>query len=271
MSELNRILTGNCIDIMSRMKQDTFDMIFADPPVTLADFYYEEENCILSGSLKALYYNINEDHTNIDYTKFTEQWVSNAKKLLKKDGSLYILTSKTNIAEIIITCKKLNFHFINLITWNKINHQYNHSDKSFTNKCEYLLLFTKDRNHIFNKDLLKKGKAKKTSDIDALFNLWNIPLVNHDNKSNKDEIPEELIRRAIIASTNYGSVLLEPFCKTGLPCAVALKNDRNYIGIAPNSKIAKTSINRINRIRRQITKTYKKGQVDLFIRPVSKN
>jgi DNA modification methylase len=271
MKELNKILIGNCIDIMSELLPESIDMVFAQPPKTLVDFYYEEEDFIYNNPLKAMYNDIQYNYNNIDYLDFTQQWVEKALRVLKKDGSIYITTTYENLAEIIITLKKFNMHFINLITWNKTNMHNKSSEKNFINKCEYLVLFAKDTSYTFNKDLLKKGKSKKTSDLETLSNLWNIQMNNHDNGYYQDEKPEELIRRAVIASTNYGSVILEPFCKTGLTCSVAIKNDRNYIGITPNKMIARKAKSKINRIRRKITKTYKKGQVDLFIKPVSRN
>ncbi len=274
MMELNRIIVGNCIELMSKMETNSFDMVFADPPSNIADYYYEEEHSNKFGSLKSVYDSLNNEGSILpnEYIEFTEQWVSKAIRVLKKDGSIYIMCNSNNVAELILILKKHKLTFVNLITWQMTNRNVSSSsNKNFDNTCEYVLLFSKGENRVFNYESIKKTNCKKYKNSyydDPTQNIWRIPVAQSEQKHYLDQKPEELIRRAVIASTNYGSVILDPFCRTGTTCIVAMKNDRNYVGITSNKEYLKLAKKRIISARQQINKTYKKGQVDLFIQPV---
>ncbi len=274
MMEVNKIIYGNCIKIMSKMEPNFFDMIYADPPVNITDYYWEGENDHVSlRSLKSMYDSLHINGITDEYIQFTDLWISNAVRVLKKDGSFYVVCTYENIAETIITLKKYKLNFVNLITWDKSTNSNNvgKTKKSFENTCEYLLLFTKGDNWIFNYDIVKKQqskKNKKNKNNKLLQNFWQIPQSN-DNK-NESHKPEELIKTAILASTNYGSVILDPFCRTGDLCVVSIKTDRNYVAISPNKDYIKTARRRIAGVKRQINKKLKKGQVDLFVQPLYK-
>ncbi|MFW5799221.1 MAG: DNA-methyltransferase [Spirochaetota bacterium] len=269
MEEINKLFKGNSIEIMSKMKDNIFDMIFADPPLDLVDYYYENEAGSGEQTLKSIYKNIEEGVNNEEYKNFTELWVSNAVRLLKKDGSIYVACTKNNIAELISAFKKYRLNFVNIITWYKTNSRNYGTAKGFEDKCEYLLLFSKGPDRIFNHDLLKKLSPKRNkTHTELLENMWHIPIGAYEDKNQlQSHKPEELIKRCIIASTNYGSVILDPFCRTGTTCVVAIKTDRNYIGIIPNRQFEKSIKIKLSKVRKQ---SYKKGQVDLFVQTITK-
>lgn len=277
MMEVNKIINGNCIKVMSKMESDFFDMIYADPPVNITDYYWEGENDDFSlGSLKSMYDSLHLTGVTDEYIQFTDMWVSNAVRVLKKGGSFYTACTYENIAETIITLKKYKLNFVNLITWNKSANTTVSNGKAkrcFENTCEYLLLFTKGDHWVFNHEMVRKQQhhSRKSKQSKLLQNLWQIPPQTHnDDKGHDIHKPEELIKTAILASTNYGSVILDPFCRTGDLCVVSIKTDRNYVGISPNKDYIKTARRRISSVKRQINKKLKKGQVDLFVQPLYK-
>ena len=249
MDWLNKILQGDCIKIMEEvLPAKTADIIFADPPYNLQ----------LEGDL----FRPNETKVNgVDdswdkfsslkhYDDFTEAWLRAARRVLKGDGTIWVIGSYHNIYRIGKIMSDLGFWILNDICWIKSNPMPNFRGVRFTNAHETIIWAKKAKEqtkYTFNYQSMKTYNEDKQMRSD-----WYIPICTGSErirvgeaKAHSTQKPEALLRRVILASTLVGDTVLDPFFGTGTTGAVAKKLGRNFIGIEKEAnylEIAKARI-----------------------------
>lgn len=247
----NTVLLGDCAKIMSTMPHDHFDLIFADPPYNLQ----------LKQSLRRpdqSKVNAVDDHWDKfasfkDYDQFTENWLIAARRVLKPNGTIWVIGTYHNIFRIGNLLQNTGFWILNDIIWRKSNPMPNFQGTRFANAHETLIWAAKSdkSKYKFNYDALKS-----LNDQLQMRSDWVLPictgqerLKNSENKKiHPTQKPESLLKRILIASTDLGDLILDPFFGTGTSGAVAHKLGRNFIGIDFDEKYCKAAQERIDNI-----------------------
>jgi len=229
---LGRILPGDCIEAMRSLPSASVDLVFADPPYNLQ----------LGGDLNR------PDGSHVDavtdhwdqfdsmaaYDKFTREWLTEARRVLKPDGALWVIGSYHNIFRVGSILQDLGFWILNDIVWRKTNPMPNFKGTRFTNAHETLIwasMGEKSRYH-FN------HRAMKTlNDELQMRSDWVLPicagaerLKENGKKAHPTQKPESLLYRVLLATTEKGDVVLDPFFGTGTTGAVAKRLGREWIG-----------------------------------------
>lgn len=257
--KVNLIYEGDCVEVMKKyIQEESIDLIYADPPYNLSGKALNLTNNKTGGP----FYKMNEDWDIWDYdeyVKFTEDWLREAKRVLKCNGSLYISCTYHNIGEVIVTAKRLGFKLNNIITWYKTNAMPNITKRTFTHATEYVCWFAKGNKWKFNYEEIKKLNPHKTSDgkekqMRDFLDFIEMPIVQGKERIKREDgralhptqKPEKLLEIILTASTDEGDVVLDPFFGTGTTGVVAKKLGRNWIGIEKNREYIKVAQERIN-------------------------
>ncbi|HRR96313.1 MAG TPA: site-specific DNA-methyltransferase [Candidatus Ratteibacteria bacterium] len=256
--KVNHIYLGNCIEIMEKkIEKNIIDLIYADPPYNLSG----KSLTLVNNKTGGPFYKMNEDWDTWeykDYLDFTEKWIGKSWDVLKHSGSFYISCTYHNVAEIIFIAKKIGFKLNNLITWFKTNAMPNITKRTFTHSTEYVCWFVKGNKWKFNYEKLKEINPHKTKDgkskqVRDFIDFVELPIVQGKERiKRKDgraihptQKPEKLIELILIASSDEGDLVLDPFFGTGTTGVVASKLNRRWIGIEINKKYYKIAYNRI--------------------------
>ncbi len=246
----NRILEGNCIDMMNSLPEGSVDAVFADPPYNLQ----------LEGELlrpnNSKVDAVDDDWDQFDsfaaYDDFTQEWLAAAKRVLKDDGALWVIGSYHNIFRIGTILQDLGFWILNDVIWRKTNPMPNFRGKRFTNAHETLIWCSKGQKskYTFNYEAMKALNEDVQMRSD-----WVLPICTGNERLKKDgkkahptQKPESLLHRVILSSTVVGDIILDPFFGTGTTGAVAKKLGRNFLGIEQDRGYIDIALKRIKEI-----------------------
>jgi len=255
----NIIYKGDCREALhTKILKESVDLIFADPPYNLSGNGLKWRNKGMGGD----WFMVNEKWdkmTDLEYLKFTREWLDGCKRVLKLNGSIYISCTYHNIGEIIMSLKALGFTPRNIITWHKNNAMPSMTRRTFTHSCEYILFFSKGKKWIFNYSDIKKINPDKAKDGSEkqMRDLWIIPVCQGKERikdktgraAHPTQKPESLLERIIRASSNKGSVVLDPFLGSATTAVVAKKLGRKWIGIESETKYIKIAKGRLKNIK----------------------
>ncbi|MEX1109080.1 MAG: site-specific DNA-methyltransferase, partial [Dongiaceae bacterium] len=209
----DRILVGDCIELMNKLPAGSVDLVFADPPynLQLGGELLRPNNSRVDG--------VEADWDKIgdfaDYDRFTRAWLVAARRLLKEDGTLWVIGSYHNIFRVGTILQDLGFWMLNDIVWNKTNPMPNFRGRRFTNAHETLIWCAKDKDarYQFNYDAMKS-----LNDGLQMRSDWTLPICNgkerlkgeDGHKLHPTQKPESLLHRVILASTKPGAVIVDP-------------------------------------------------------------
>jgi site-specific DNA-methyltransferase (adenine-specific) len=251
---------GNCIDVLKSFPEKSVDMIFADPP------YFLSNNGISCRGGKMVSVNKAEWDVSSGFEndfKFNLDWLTQAKRVLKEDGTIWISGTMHNIYQVGFALQKLNYHMLNEISWFKPNAPPNLSCRYFTHSHETLLWARKNKSskHKFNYDLMKEWDDNISESGKQMRSVWSIPLTAKYEKINGNhptQKPIELLKRVIISSTNKGDLVLDPFNGSGTTGIVSKMYGRKYIGIDLEKKYLYLTIKRLDSLKNRIIVNEKK-------------
>jgi modification methylase len=248
---LDSIVEGDCIRILEALPEASVDLIFADPPYNLQ----------LEAELHR------PDNSRVDavddpwdkfadfaaYDRFTAGWLEAARRVLKPDGSIWVIGSYHNIFRVGAKLQDLGYWVLNDVIWRKTNPMPNFRGRRFTNAHETLIWAARGREarYTFNYDAMKmlNDELQMRSD-------WTIPLCTGTERLKSEEggklhptqKPEPLLNRVLLASTHPGDVVLDPFFGTGTTGAAARRLGRRFIGIERDAGYAEAALARIDRV-----------------------
>ena len=264
----NMILLGDSLKIMKTIPSKSVDLIFADPPynLQLKDTLYRPDQT----TVEAVTQDWDKFNTYKEYDNFTEQWLKESKRILKKGGALWVIGSYHNILRVGTSIQNHGFWILNDIIWHKTNPMPNFRGTRFTNAHETLLWCTTSREakYTFNYQNLKELNDGKQMRSD-----WYIPICsgkerlreNNNQRSHPTQKPEALMYRIILSSTNKGDIILDPFLGSGTTAVVAKKLQRNFIGIEQDKEyvsLAKKRLKQTKVLNDEVVKM-KKSRKDL--------
>jgi len=246
---LNKIIKGDCIEVLREMPENSVDLIFADPPYNLQlqnDLYRPNQTKVDGVDDKWDQFSSFEE-----YDKFTQDWLKGCKRVLKKDGTIWVIGSYHNIFRVGKIMQDLGFWILNDVIWIKTNPMPNFRGTRFNNAQETLIWATKSQK---SKYTFHYKSMKASSDDKQMRSDWYIPICNgkeriklNGEKAHSTQKPEALLYRIIVATSNPGDIVLDPFMGSGTTGAVAKKLGRNFIGIEKEDIYIKIANERIKK------------------------
>ena len=256
---INKIFKLDCIEFMTKkLSPNSIDMIFADPPYNLSGKSLKLEGNTTGGD----WYKVNEEwdtYVGDDYQQFCDDWIKAAKVVLKDNGGIYICASQHNLANVMISLEKFGFKINNVIVWQKSNPMPNMTRRVFTHSVEFVVWAVAGKGWIFNAEELKhiNPDHQKDGSPRAMRDVWTFPVVqgqerlrNEDGRAlHPTQKPLELVKRAIITSTNKGGIVFDPFMGSGTTAVAAKLLKRNFVGTELNAKYISAAHKRISRAK----------------------
>lgn len=252
----NKIFQGNCIEIIKSMPSKSVDLIFADPPYWMR--IKEEGKNKLQRPEGNFFYGCDDDwdnsfQSNQNYNDFTKQWLEQCYRVLKDNGSFWVIGGMQCIYTIGAIMQDLGFWFINDIVWQKSNPTPNFMGTRFNNSHETLIWATKSKKSRFTfhyktaKELNKEGielDRFEKGERKQMGSIWKMPVcsglerLKDDNgeKLHTTQKPESLLYRVIALTSNKGDLVFDPFGGTMTTAAMAKKLGRNYCAIEQSEK-----------------------------------
>ena len=225
------LLKGNSLEFMDALFEQfpagCFDMIFADPPYFLSNGGI---TCHAGRMVAVDKGDWDKSQGAVTNHEFNTAWLSRCQKLLKKDGTIWVSGTHHVIFSVGYAMQQLGMKILNDITWEKPNPPPNLSCRYFTHSTETVIWAAKSEKskHVFNYDYLRainSGKQMKT--------VWTLPAPKPDEKvfgKHPTQKPVALVERCILASTQEGALVLDPFNGSGTTGVACLRRKRCYIG-----------------------------------------
>jgi site-specific DNA-methyltransferase (adenine-specific) len=248
---LNQIFHGDCIEILKSMPENSVDLVFADPPYNLQlrnDLYRPNMTKVNA---------VNDGWDRFgdfaEYDDFTRKWLSASQRVLKETGTIWVIGTYHNIYRLGAIMQDLGFWFLNDIVWIKNNPMPNFRGVRFTNAHETMIWAQKKKGakYTFNHQSMKA-----LNDDLQMRSDWNLNLAtgkqrikSNGTKAHSTQKPEALLYRIIMAASNPGDVVLDPFFGSGTTGAVAKKLGRNWIGIEREKRYIKVAQKRIDAVQ----------------------
>ena len=249
---LDQVMLGDCVQLMRMLPPASVHCVFADPPYNLQ----------LRGELRrpddSLVDGVDEEWDRFadfaTYDAFTREWLTECRRLLRKDGTLWVIGAYHNIFRIGAALQDLGFWVLNDVIWRKANPMPNFRGRRFTNAHETLIWAARGRDsrHKFN-----YAAMKALNDDIQMRSDWFLPLCTgperlrnqHGLKLHPTQKPEALLHRVLLASTAPGDIVLDPFVGTGTTAVVAKRLHRHFIGIERHPAYAEAAIGRVRATR----------------------
>lgn len=224
--EVDKVYLGDCIEVMKTFPDECIDLVFADPPYNIGIKYDKWQD-------------------NLEYEKYitwSEKWLTEVYRILKRTGSVYVAIGDEFAAELVLIMKRLGLYMRNWIIWYYTFGQ--HQNRKFCRAHTHILYFVKDlKNFVFNGESIRVPSARQLVYRDKRANpkgripddVWCIPRVCGTFKeriaNHPCQMPKAILERIILASSNPGDVVLDPFGGTGTTAVVAKRLGRKFITI----------------------------------------
>jgi len=262
---LNKIICGDCIEVLSKVNEPFADLIFADPPFNIGykyDKYYDKVK-------------------SKNYIAWTRDWMSACKKVLRAHGSFYIAIGDEYAANVKIIADEFGLHLRNWIIWHYTFGQQ--TKNKFARSHTHIFYFVKDKkNFTFNDHAVRLPSDRQLIYNDRRANptgkmpndVWNeYSRVCGTFKERAGwhpcQMPESLLKRIIAVSSNPGDCVLDPFSGSGTTAAAACLLGRNYVGIEISSKYVENANERLADLKSQWHGSTKLAEVsNLFLNPI---
>jgi len=246
---LNKVVNGNSLKILKTIPSKTFDLVFADPP------YNMQIGKTLrrpdASKVKGVDDKWDQFESFKHYDDFCKTWLIECKRILKDNGSIWVIGSYHNIFRLGYHLQNLNYWLLNDVIWRKNNPMPNFRGTRFTNAHETLIWASKSKK---SKYTFNYQSLKCLNDDLQMRSDWMIPICNGKERLKKNgkkvhstQKPEALLHRIILATTNKGDAIFDPFLGTGTTAVVAKKLGRKYFGIEKDKKYFKAANYRINK------------------------
>ena len=249
---LNSIIKGDCVAALEKLPENSVDVIFADPPYNLqldGDLHRPDQS-----KVDAVDDHWDQFSTFEAYDAFTRAWLMAARRVLKPEGTIWVIGSYHNIFRVGTTLQDMGFWILNDIVWRKSNPMPNFRGRRFTNAHETMIWASPTqgaKGYTFNYDAMKMANDEVQMRSDWLFPICNGGERLKDENGDKvhpTQKPEALLHRVIMSSSKPGDVILDPFFGSGTTGAVAKRLGRNFVGIDREDKYINAAIERIDAV-----------------------
>ncbi len=247
------LLKGNCVEILNQSRENSVDMIFADPP------YFLSNGGITCHAGKMVSVNKGkwdkskgvEDNHN-----FVLEWLKACQRVLKPNGTIWVSGTTHIIYSVGFAMQELGFKILNDIIWYKRNAPPNLSCRYFTHSTEIILWAAKNgkSKHFFDYPLMKEMNNGK-----QMRNVWEISAPKSEEKKfgkHPTQKPVELLKRILLASTKENDLVLDPFCGSSTTGVAAVLHNRKYVGIDLEDEYLALSVKRLEKSIREKEETF---------------
>src|SRR5579863_1077459 len=229
------VLVGDCIDEMNKLPEACVDLIFADPPYNL------QLEGRLSRPDQSVVDGVDDDWDKFAdfaaYDAFTRRWLAAARRIMARDATIVVIGSYHNIFRVGAILQDLGFWILNDIVWRKANPMPNFRGRRFTNAHETMIWAARSpdaKRYTFNYEALKAGNEDCQVRSD-----WFLPICTGaerlkdgaGKKTHPTQKPEALVARVLLAASNAGDFVLDPFFGSGTTGAVARRLGRRFLGL----------------------------------------
>jgi len=243
----NRIICGDCVEILNRIEEPFADLIFADPPFNIGYEYDEYDD------------KVKDEH----YLDWTERWIKTCKRVLKDHGSFYIAIGDEYAANIRLIAENTGFFLRNWIIWHYTFGQQN--KRCYARAHTHIFYFVKNKeNYVFNDYAVRVPSGRQLIYNDKRANpagkmpddVWNrysrvCGTFNERVGWHPCQMPQSILMRIIALSSNEGDMVFDPFCGSGTTPAAALQMNRKYSAIELSTKYAQKARERLKEIQEQ--------------------
>lgn len=236
------IIIGDCLEELARLPAESVDLVFADPPYNL------QLESALSRPDQSIVDAVDDDWDKFasfaDYDRFTRSWLAAVRRIMKPEATIFVIGSYHNIFRVGSILQDEQFWILNDIVWRKANPMPNFRGRRFTNAHETLIWAAKSanaKNYRFNYEALKAGNEDLQVRSD-----WFLPICagaerlkdSSGRKTHPTQKPEALLARVLLAASNAGDLVLDPFFGSGTTGAVAKRLGRRFIGVEREASYA---------------------------------
>ncbi|MBB4071393.1 DNA-methyltransferase [Canibacter oris] len=237
------LILGDALSILKSLEPESVDMVFADPPYFLSGGTFSNSG----GKMVPVHKGDWDIVDSVEHKhQFNREWIALVKRILKPNGTIWISGTLHNIYSVGMALEQEGFKILNNITWQKTNPPPNLSCRYFTHSTETILWArksSKNAKHTYNYlDMKQRNGGKQMKDV------WQGPLTKASEKKHgkhPTQKPEYLLEQIILASTNPGDFILDPFVGSGTTCLVAKRLGRRYIGIDREKDFLNIAIKRL--------------------------
>jgi len=248
---------ADCLKILDQLPENSIDMIFADPPYNLSNGGFT----VHAGR------RVNVNKGEWDKSKglksdfaFHLAWIKACKRVLKLDGTIWISGTYHSIFQCGFALQMTGYKILNDITWFKPNASPNLSGRYFTASHETLIWARKDPKgkHTFNYKLMKNGSwlddflKKPTKQMRSVWAIGTPKAREKKFSKHPTQKPIELLKRIVLASTNKGDLIIDPFTGSSTTGLAAYFYGRKFIGIDTEKKYLDLSIKRLKELDKNI-------------------
>ena len=249
---LDEIIVGDCIAGLARLPAASIDLVFADPPYNLQ----------LEGGLSR------PDQSPVDavdddwdkfsdfahYDAFSRAWLTAVRRVMKPNATIFVIGSYHNIFRVGAILQDLGFWILNDIIWRKANPMPNFRGRRFTNAHETMIWASRDpaaKAYTFNYEALKGGNEDTQVRSD-----WHFPICTggerlkdeQGRKVHPTQKPEALLARIVLAASQPGDVVCDPFFGSGTTGAAARRLGRSFVGFERDKGYARAARARIDAV-----------------------
>lgn len=244
-----KLIKNDTFKALKKIKEKSFDMIFADPPYFLSN---DGVTCSSGRMVNVNKGNWDKTLSVKDKHKFNRKWIKECYRVLKDNGTIWISGTLHNIYSIGMALEEEGFKIINNITWQKTNPPPNLSCKTFTHSTETILWARKDLKKVkytFNYNIMKELNNNK-----QMKDVWTTSLTKPSEKKcgkHSTQKPLEILDKIILASTKENDLILDPFCGSSTTGISAVRLNRRYIGIDNEKEYIELSKRRYKEIEEE--------------------
>ncbi len=246
----NKIILGDCIEELRKLPEQSIDLVFADPPynLQLANELYRPNNSRVDG--------VDDDWDKFasfeSYDRFTRDWLAECRRVLKPDGSLWVIGSYHNIFRVGTALQDLGYWVLNDVIWRKTNPMPNFRGRRFTNAHETMIWASTGQKarYTFNYESMKALNEDLQMRSDWLLPICSGAerLKQDGRKTHPTQKPEALLQRVILAASHPGDVVLDPFMGSGTTAVAAKRLGRSFVGIEREKTYAKAARDRLKSV-----------------------
>lgn len=238
---IDNLINGDCIPIMEGMDESSVDLIIADPPFGIKQnknngAYNRDKTLVMDA-----YVEVHAD----EYDWFCDDWITQAHHVLTPTGSMYVVSGWNNLEDVLRALRQNNFHMVNHLIWRYSFGVYTRK-KYVTSHYHILFVVKNPKSYTFNRECRWKDKARghfeeaegRSLNYMDRESVWDIPRENWTGKiKTRNKLPEELVKKMIMYSSNPGDLILDPFTGSGQVPYAAKHMARRYIGIEISTNV----------------------------------
>lgn len=251
------LYNGDSVELLGQLPENSIDMIFADPPYNLSNGGFTVHAGRRVSVNKGDWDKSRGFTADLDFHK---KWIEVCWRVLKPHGTIWISGTYHSIYQCGYALQASGYHILNDIAWFKPNASPNLSGRYFTASHETLIWARKDKNakHTFNYKLMKEGGWHLEDFIKKpnkqMRSVWAIGTPKNGEKKfgkHPTQKPLALLDRVVLASTNKGDVVLDPFTGSSTTGLATIRHGRKFIGIDIERKYLDLSVQRFKQLIKQ--------------------